>query len=202
MAENLAPLLARISEQLVEVRAACGQIERNQSDPEDVTQALSDIAGSYSLIAQMAEVLNVARNELLIFREWREARMSGPELKEQLTNLQFVITQLTGILQGQASNQIQMRSDIRRLAALQDVALSQMPTDEEPSRVPDDVREVLIARRTSRQRMNAILIALLAARHLNEAPPDLSDELHALAAADSATLAALERAVAEYDRAA
>lgn len=197
MSENLAPVLARISEQLQALRASSDRIERNQSDPEEVRQALSDVAGTYSLIGQMAEVLRVANTELQTFREWREARMSGPELKEQLNNLGFVTQQLSSILQGYRSDLLQLRGEIRRLAALQDIALSQLPTDEEPHTIPDDVRAVLSARRTGRQRMNAILIAILAARQLNERPPDLRDELHALAAADSATLAALTRALGD-----
>lgn len=195
MSENLAPHLARISEGITALKAAMGRVERNQSDPEEVRQALNDIASSWVLIGQMAEVLRVANAELQIFRTWREARMSGPELKEQLENLGFVTEQLSSILQGYRTDLLQMRQDIRRLAALQDIALSQLPTDEEPSRIPDDLRDVLAARRTGRQRMNAILIAVLAARQLGESPPDLRDELHALAAADSATVAALEKAV-------
>lgn len=116
MSENLAPVLARISTGVAELRAACERIERNQSDPAEVRQALSDVASGYSLITQMAEVLIVARNELLAFREWREARMSGPELRDQLEQLLFATEQLASISQGWRDDLLLMRSDIRRLA--------------------------------------------------------------------------------------
>lgn len=195
MSENLAPHLAAIIEALTALRAATGRIERNQSDPEEIRQALSDIASSWVLIGQMAEVLRLARDELLTFRAWREDRMSGPELKDQLESLGFVTRQIGGALQSYRDDILLMRADIRRLSAQQEVALSQLATDEEPSRVPDDVRAVLHARRSSRQRLNMILVAVLGARHMQEEPPDLTDELRALSAADGATVAAIERLV-------
>lgn len=195
MSENLAPTLARISEALTTIRAALDRIERNQSDPEEIRQAVADITASWVLISQIAEVLTVARDELLTFRAWREARMSGPELKDAIEDLLFVSKQLGSILEGYRSDLLALRGEVRRLSALQDVALSQLPTDEHPSHMPEDVRAVLDARRNGRQRLNTILVAVLAARQLGQSPPDVADELRALAASDAQTVAAIERAV-------
>jgi len=120
-------------------------------------------------------------------------------IEEALDN----VDQVVPVLNGTRSDLVALRGEIRRLSAQQEVALSQLATDEEPSRVAQDVRDVLRARRNSRQRLNMILVTVLGARHMQEELPDLSDELHAFAAADAQTLAALGRIVSSaHDKAA
>lgn len=115
MTENAAPLLARMAEGIAALRAAVDRIERNQSDPEEINQALSDIASSYSMITQLAEVAGVQRTQILEIAEWVKERMGADELRTQFDDQLFVTKQLISIMQGTRVDIVQMRATLLRL---------------------------------------------------------------------------------------
>lgn len=147
MSENHAAHLARINESLTNVRAALDRIERSLSDPEEVRQALSDIAG-------------IQRGQILEIVEWMRDRISGAEQKEQKEqtgNLAFVVGQIGPILQGTRDDIVLMRKDLRELRAAIELAVGQLPT--QPTAPPPETATGLAdngaqpkARRGARQK--------------------------------------------------
>lgn len=131
MSENLAPQLVTIREGVAALRAACDRIERNQSDPEETRQALSDIAAGYGLIVQLAEVAGVQRGQIHDLVTALSNRVPGDELRSAFDDVFFQTKQLIGIMQGTRDDLVLMRSDLRRLAALLEQTLRARAEDEE-----------------------------------------------------------------------
>lgn len=116
--QNLAPVLARLSEQVAALHTIVSRIERNQSDPEETRQALSDVAGGYALLTQLAEVAGVQRTQILELTTTLSNRVPGDELRAALHDELFTTKQLTSIMQGTRDDLVLLRADVRRLAAL------------------------------------------------------------------------------------
>lgn len=132
MSENNAAHLARISETLLSMHAALDRIERSQSDPEEMRQALSDIASGYALITQLAEVATVQRTAILEIVEWMRERISGAEQREQVEEAEYmalVVRQISSTLQGTRDDIVLMRKDLRELRAAIELAVGQQPAD-------------------------------------------------------------------------
>ena len=121
---NLAPRFAQISERLMEIRAALDRIERNQSDPEEIRQALNDIAANYVLTTQLAELAGIQRGQILEVVTWMRQRMSGDALQQQFEDVLFQTRQLVSIIQGWRDDEVLMRADIRALRGVIEAVLA------------------------------------------------------------------------------
>ena len=87
----------------------------------DATVHMVDAARSVPLRdAQISEIV-----------QWMHARMSGQELEQQFDDLLFATQQLTSISEQWRTDLLQMRADIRRLAALCEQVLRARVDDEE-----------------------------------------------------------------------
>ncbi len=129
MSENVAPLLARLVESVTALRVVADRIERVQSDPAEINQALNDIAAGYSLIVQLAEVAGVQRTQLLELTTALTNRVPGDELRGALHDLLFTTKQLASISQAWRDDILLMRQDIRRLATACEAVLTRLESD-------------------------------------------------------------------------
>ena len=122
--EDIGPRLTRIETALQRIEAALAALV----PPKDVREAMEEATVHQDAMADAAP-LQLA--QLAEIAEWLKQRMSGDQLQFQFDDLLFVTKQLISLWHGARDEQVLMRGDIRRLAALCEQALRARVDDEE-----------------------------------------------------------------------
>ena len=89
--------------------------------PDDVRAAMD---ATTEHIADMADAAPLQSRQLAEMTDWLRDRMSGDQLQFQFDDLMFVTKQLISIWEGSRTDQVLLRGDVRRLAALVETALA------------------------------------------------------------------------------
>ena len=119
------------AQRLAQIEAALQRVEAALSalvPPKDVRASMEEATVHQDA---MADAAPLQRTQLADIAEWLHQRMSGDQLQFQFDDLLFVTKQLISLWHGARDEQVLMRADIRRLAALCEQALRARVDDEE-----------------------------------------------------------------------
>jgi hypothetical protein len=116
--------LAQLGAQLARIEAHI----RKVVPPQDVR---ANMAEASEHIADVADTTELHSPQIAEIVAWMHARMSGDELAKQFDEQFFITKQLISIMQGARDDQVLLRGDFRRLAALLEQTLRARVDDEE-----------------------------------------------------------------------
>jgi hypothetical protein len=121
---DIAERLSRIEDALAQIALALARTV----PPADVRESMDQATEHIDAVATAAPPRDAQIAEIIA---WMHARMSSSELQAQFDDQYYTSKQLISIMQGTRTDLVEMRGDIRRLAALLEQSLRGRVEDEE-----------------------------------------------------------------------